>query len=192
MAPTRTRLALVILLSYAAAGTAAAESLSSPHTRRVRTLDAHLHALLEQGLRESPTLRALAARLEQSDVIVYLIADICAPPGIAGRLTFLSATGGVRYVVVRLRSLGSSLQEVAVLAHELQHAVEIADHASIVDAGALAREYLRIGHVNRAMPAGTAFDTRAAIDVGYQVHRELEAAAHKAAHNRDVEAFDNE
>jgi hypothetical protein len=187
MALTRARLGLVIVLSYAAPNGAAAEPATF-HLQRIRTPEARLHALVERGLRESPTFRALAARLEQSDVIVYLIADICAPPGIAGRLTFLSATGGVRYVLVRLRPLGSSLLEVAVLAHELQHAGEIADHASIVDADALAREYLRIGHVNRAMPAGTAFDTRAAIDVGYQVLRELEAAARDV----EIEAFDNE
>jgi len=187
MALTRARLGLVIVLSYAAANGAAAEPATF-HLQRIRTTGARLHALIERGLRDSPTFRALAARLEQSDVIAYLIADMCAPPGIAARLTFLSASGGVRYVVVRLRPLGSPLQEVAVLAHELQHAVEIADHASIVDADTLAREYLRIGHLNRAMPAGTAFDTRAAIAAGYQVLRELEAAAHDV----EVEALDNE
>ena len=36
---------------------------------------------------------------------------------------------------------------------------------------------MRIGHVNPAMPPGTAFDTRAAIDVGHQVHRELAKVA---------------
>ncbi len=172
MALTHIRLALVMVLSCTSAAAAAAETLPV-HARRIRTIESRLRALVERGLRESPTFRALAARLEQSDVIVYVIADVCPPPGIAGRLTFLSATGGVRYVAVRLRRLGSPLLEVAVLAHELQHAVEIADHASIVDQQALAREYLRIGHVNTSMPPGTAFDTRAAVAVGYDVYREL-------------------
>jgi hypothetical protein len=173
MALTRTRLALVILLSYAAAGTVAAESMPSPHTRRLRTLDAHVQALVEQGLRESPTFRALAARLERSDVIVYLFPDVSPPTGVAGRLTFLSATGGVRYVAVRLRALGSSVREVAMLAHELQHAVEIAERSSIIDAETLVREYQRIGHPSPSMPQGSAFDTHAAIDAGYRVYREL-------------------
>ena len=169
----RIRLALVILLSYAAVSTAMAEPMSPPHTRRIRTLDAHLHALLDQGLRKSRTFRALAARLERSDVIVYLLPDVSPPAGIAGRLTFLSASGGVRYVAVRLRPLGSSVREVAMLAHELQHAVEIAERVSIVDNETLTREYLLIGYANRSMSQGTAFDTQAAIDAGYQVYREL-------------------
>jgi hypothetical protein len=162
-----------MLLSCAAVGPATAEPLSSSHTRRVRTLDSHLRALVEQGLRESPTFRALVARLEQSDVIVYLFPDVSPPTGVAGRLTFLSATGGVRYVAVRLRPLGSSVREVAMLAHELQHAVEIAERSSIVDDESLKREYLRIGHPRPWILQGTAFDTRAAIDAGHQVYREV-------------------
>jgi hypothetical protein len=174
MALARTGLALVTLLLYGTVATTAADPLPlrSTHTRRIRTLDAHLHGLLEQGVRESPTFRALAARVEQSDVIVYLVPDVSPPSGVAGRLTFLSATGGVRYVAVRLRPLGSSVREVAMLAHELQHAVEIAENASIVDDETLARQYLRIG-LAKPVPRATAFDTRAAIDAGYQVHREL-------------------
>lgn len=173
MARTRIRLALVILLSYAVADMATAESLSSPDMRRLRTLDVHVYTLVEQGLRESPTFRALVERLERSDVIVYLLPDVSPPTGIAGRLTFLSATGGVRYVAVRLRPLGSAVREVAMLAHELQHAVEIAERSSIVDEETLLREYLRIGHPNPSVGQGSAFDTRAAIDVGHQVYREM-------------------
>jgi hypothetical protein len=173
MALTGARFVLVILLLYAGAGAAVAESLSSPHTRRIRTFDAHLHALVEQGLRESQTFRVLAGRIEQSDVIVYLLPDISPPTGVAGRLTFLSASGSVRYVAVRLRPLGSTVRELAMLAHELQHAVEIAERPSIVDQQTLAREYLRFGHVNPSMPQGTAFDTRDAVEAGYRVYREL-------------------
>jgi hypothetical protein len=59
------------------------------------------------------------------------------------------------------------------LAHELQHAVEIAERATIVDEESLTREYLRMGHANRSQSQGTTFDTQAAIDAGYQVYREL-------------------
>lgn len=145
--------------------------------RRIRSLEARLQALVERGMHSSPTFRRLAARVERSDVIVYLLSGLCLPPRVDGRLTFLSAAGGVRYVVVHLRPLASPLGEVAVLAHELQHAVEIAERPAIVDERSLAREYLQFGHTSRLMPRGTAFDTRAAIDVGVQVGREVRGIA---------------
>lgn len=148
------------------------EVAADPHSR-IRPLDTRLLALVERGMRTSPTFRALAARLEQSDVVVYLESDAWGPPRIAGRLTFVSAAGGRRYVVVRLRPLPSTLDEVALLAHELQHAVEIAERPSIVDTASMEREYRQIGHVNRWVSSGLAFDTRAASDAGSQVAREL-------------------
>jgi len=181
MAPSRARLGLLVLVLLVSARAALADA-TVPALQRIRTFETRLRLRVEDGMRRSATFRALALRLEQSDLIVYLMYDVCTPPHIAGRLTFLSATGGVRYVVVRLRPLGSLTHEIAVLGHELQHAVEIAEHATIVDEQSLARAYMRIGHVNPSMPQGIGFDTRAAIDVGYQVRRELGAAG------RDVDA----
>jgi hypothetical protein len=175
MALTHARLGLLVLLSLIPVREAAADLHS-----RIRPLDARLLALVERGMRTSPTFRALAARLEQSDVVVYLESDVSGPPRIAGRLTFVSAAGGRRYVVVRLRPLPSTLDEVALLAHELQHAVEIAERPSIVDTASMEREYRRIGHVNRWVSSGLAFDTRAASDAGSQVARELRGIAVEA------------
>ena len=46
------------------------------------------------------------------------------------------------------------------MAHELQHAVEIAETPAIVDGESLVREYKRIGYVNTLSPLpGVAFDT---------------------------------
>jgi len=129
MALTRARLVLVVLLLLVFTRLTFADP-TSPRLQRIRSFEARLHALVQQGMRGSPTFRALTTRLEQSDLIVYLLYDVCAPPHLAGRLTFLSATGGVRYVAVRLRPLGPAIQAIAVLAHELQHAVEIAEHAA--------------------------------------------------------------
>jgi hypothetical protein len=68
----------------------------------------------------------------------------------------------------------SRVQQIAILAHELQHAVEIADTPAIVDGESLVREYHRIGYVNAASALpGIAFDTRAAVHAGQQVLKEL-------------------
>jgi len=65
-------------------------------------------------------------------------------------------------------------RNISTLAHELQHAVEIADRPAIVDEGTFARVYAQIGHATRPSPgARHGFDTVAAISIGHRVWREL-------------------
>ena len=149
----------------------AAESISDSPRRPIRSTDRRLRMLLDQGLRISPTLRALVARLQASDVVVYLRCDGIAGPD--GRLTFVASAGGYRYVVVRMAHFPRA-QQIAIMAHELRHAVEIADTPAIVDGPSLVREYQRIGYLNQTSPLpGVAFDTAAAVDAGKQVLKEM-------------------
>ena len=150
----------------------AAESISEgPRRPSIRSTDRRLRSLLEHGLRMSPTLRALVARLHASDVVVYLQCD--GPSGPDGRLTFLTTAAGYRYVVVRMARLARA-QQIAMMAHELQHAVEIAETPAIVDGPSLVREYRRMGYENPASQLpGVSFDTHAAMRAGEQVLREL-------------------
>jgi hypothetical protein len=46
-----------------------------------------------------------------------------------GVLTFVGHAGGYRFVRIGLRINGSPASAIALLAHELQHAVEVADEA---------------------------------------------------------------
>jgi hypothetical protein len=138
----------------------------------VRTTDRRLARLLRQGVRDSPTFRTLVARLVRSDVVVYLQCLGYVNGG--GRLTFVGTGGGHRYVLVRLGRVPSTGQQIALLGHELQHAVEIADAPEIVDAASMAHQYRRFGHVNQVTLVTTEYDTRAAVETGYQVLRELQ------------------
>jgi hypothetical protein len=174
------RLAAVALLSLVPAFASASELDLSPH-RRFRPAEPRLQELLALGMQISPTFRALVGRVARSDVIVYVVSDETTPRGIDGQLTFLSAAGGVRYVVVRLRPLASRLDEVALLAHELQHAVEIADTPAIVDASSMQQEYSRIGRAGRPVREAITFDTRAAVETGIQVAREVRGIVVDAA-----------
>ena len=94
---------------------------------------------------------------------------------VSGRLNFMVSAGGVRYLVIRLKPAPRSAT-IAMLAHELQHAAEIADTPSIVDSESLGREYERIGYRSRAAHGGLAFDTRAAVETGRRVAEELTSA----------------
>ena len=165
-------LTLLCLLVATPSLSIAAESIpESPRRPPIRSTDRRLRSLLEEGLRLSPTLRTLVARLRTSDVVVYLQCD--GPAGPDGRLTFLSSVGGYRYVVVRMARF-PRMQQIAMMAHELQHVVEIAETPAIVDGQSLVREYRRIGYENpRSQLPGVSFDTQAAVKAGEQVLKEL-------------------
>jgi hypothetical protein len=161
----------VLLFLVSLAAPAAGGGIDDPP--RLRIVDRQLRALLEAGVARSPSLRALVERLASSDVVVYLR---CAalPPHLDGRLTFVSAVGGFRYVLVHIAAERSALRKIAALGHELQHAVEIAAHPEIVDHRSLARAYAAFGFERRAeYYAATAFDTLAAMAAGEQVRREI-------------------
>jgi len=141
---------------------------------RIRTTDDRLRRLLDVGMRGSQTFRALVHRLLASDVVVYLLCNGTKTTGVDGRLTFLSSAGGLRYVVVQLARLQPRERQIAIMAHELQHAVEVASAPDVIDASSLAREYRRIGYISGdAMSLKMTFDTNAANEAGVAVLREL-------------------
>ena len=142
----------------------------------LRALDHRLGDLVEQGLARSPTLRALQAHLQQSQVIIYLEWSSRLPANLVGRTRIMGAGGGYRYLSVQLDDRLSKLDELAVLGHELQHAVEIADDPGVVDEASLAGLYRRIGSEASSGMASLWFETQEAIDAGRRVHSELAGA----------------
>jgi hypothetical protein len=171
MTPTRA-LAVLLLLSLAATPARADDDdpADPPH---VRVTDRRLRVLFEEGKGSSPTFQALVSRLEESDVVVYVEEDRSSTDGFEGRLSFLSVVGGTRYLLIRLVPLASPIQQLAMMAHELQHAVEVADNPDVVDEASLFREYMRIGYLNGVTSTGLAVDTRAAIETAALVAQEL-------------------
>ena len=83
---------------------------------------------------------------------------------------FLTAAGGVRYLHVQVTSDLGIDQLVAIAAHELQHAVEVAAHPEVVDAGSLAALYQRIGIPGIVK---NRYDTLGAQSTGRRVRAEL-------------------
>ena len=158
------------LLVYVASLAAGQEPRDGGH---VRTMDARLRDEINEGLARSSVFRDLVARLDASDVIVYVETECPMSPRLFGHLRFMAAGGGRRYVSVRVACMLNDAERIAALAHEFTHAVEIADAPSVVDASSLAALYRRIGFASRGVAAGTGFESRAAIDGGHRVWAEL-------------------
>jgi hypothetical protein len=151
-------------------------------TAALGTWDPHVRAtapgaqrLVDEGAQRSAIVRALIDRLEASDVVVYVSEDDAIADGVAGQLTFVSAVGGRRYVRVRIRHQDSRDSQVAILGHELQHAVEIAGAPEVIDQPSMATFYTREG-TDHSYGKRERFDTQAAIDCGRDVLSELSGA----------------
>ncbi len=138
---------------------------------RLRPQSPRVATWIANGLTRSPTLRALAERAERGDVIVYLEIAHDLDPALYACVSWLAAAPGARYVRVSLQPHLAPDQAISMLAHELQHVVEIIDHKEVTSSDTLAALYLRIGH--RSGRAGLSWDTRAALHAGDSARLEV-------------------
>jgi hypothetical protein len=150
-------------------------ALAAPPHVRAEAPDMRL--LAQELSDQSPTARALIARLERSNVIVYIRFRAFASLDLDGRVGLLSSVGGRRYLVIELACARPRIVQLVTLAHELHHSVEIADAPAIVDTKTLSEHYARIGIRTRYGPTSEIFETFGAQDTGTQVRRELLGAA---------------
>jgi hypothetical protein len=139
--------------------------------RRIRVLPSCVRTLVVDAAVLSSTIRTLVARIERSDLIVYVNCTPFKNSVLAGRLIFMTTALGHRLVMIEIRSPEQWHTQMATVAHELQHAVEIANAPSIRSRAALARHYRRTGITVATNPY--VFDTEAARQAGLRVQREL-------------------
>src|SRR5262245_22032521 len=123
-----------------------------------------LRSLTNQAAARSPIVRALIDRLDHSSVIVYLRHRVFGPVTVDGQIGLLSASSTHRFLVIELACDRSELTQMATLAHELQHALEIAGEPSVVDIPTLVRFYTRVGSALQPMGVTMTFETQAAAD----------------------------
>ena len=99
-----------------------ADLLESPF-RHVRTTSPRLQRLLEQGVDKSPTFASLLARLNASDVIVYIEQTDNLPKTLDGRLLLLPLANQQRYLRIQINRNGTSNELISLMGHELRHAI---------------------------------------------------------------------
>jgi hypothetical protein len=143
--------------------------LTSP-TRHVRATDGHVQRLLAIGLARSQTFRTLMLAVEASDVIVYIQPVGVLSNDLAGQILLLPGPGPQRYLRIQVTIGGTVTDRIALIGHELRHALEIADAGNVHDEESLAALYQRIGHRG---PRANLFDTEAARVTGLRVRHEL-------------------
>lgn len=164
---------VVALVALIAPVTAAAQ----PIDPRDPAIGAHVRGatplarqLIERGRQRSPTFAALVAALDRSDVIVYVEITDQLAFGLEGRLALATTAGPLRYLRAQVISGLGADETIAVAAHELQHALEVAADPRVRDGDGFALLYARIGmHGVRA----DRYDTLEAQRMGRRVRNEL-------------------
>ena len=137
---------------------------------RIRPLDLISSLAVERGGQQSARFRTLVGELESSDVIVHIVATPSMPLGVVGTMRFVARLGDTRYIRIDLAATAPPDVRVATLAHELQHACEVARS----DAGshaAVRSLYRTIGH--EVPGSRDAYETAGAQQIGAEVWTEL-------------------
>jgi hypothetical protein len=143
-------------------------ALDSP-TRHVRSVDRSIAKLLARGYRHSPTFAGLISQLQESDVFVYIEEVPRLPAGLEGRMMMLPRAHEHRYVRIQIALRGAPEDSIAIIGHELQHALEIAGAPDVGDQDTMTRLYERIG----VRGGDHVYDTIAAQEMGRTVRKEL-------------------
>ena len=138
----------------------------------VRTADSTILALIDAGVSGSATFRGLIATLNESDVIVYIAPNL-SRPALGGFLAHsIVAQGQHRYLRLAVDIAGAKRRLVSLLAHELQHAVEVAQAPDARDTQSLERLFSRLT-IAFGCAGSNCFETQAAMNVQGIVEQEL-------------------
>ncbi len=130
---------------------------------------------MDAGLARSATFRRLVETLGQSDVIVYVEPKLTRQ-ALGGYLSHNIVTAsGYRYLHVAIDVHGADGRLVPLLAHELQHAVEVSRDPDARDADGLERLFSRLA-IMFGCAGSTCSETQAAKDVEATVRTEMKTA----------------
>ena len=161
------RTAVALGIALAIADTVGAEPLSSVGSR-VRSSSPAIVAAIATATEQSPTFRALIDAINASDGIVYLEEDRCGH-GVRACLAALTLAGANRVLRIHVGKYPSALSLMAVIGHELRHAIEVLSNRDIKSTVSMQQFYLRQG----SRRLGGAIETNAAIAAGESVRAEL-------------------
>jgi hypothetical protein len=161
---------------------ASASSVSAATTARVRSSNTELQALLREGADRSATFSTLVDLVEHSNGIVYIEFGYCAFGHLnACVLPLIASPHGDRYLRVLVtpdKNRRSHDQLLALIAHELRHALEVFDAPEVVDVETMNALYRRIGTPETGGSSG--YETSAARAAGDRALSELLAAGKHA------------
>ncbi|MCU1383505.1 MAG: hypothetical protein JWL71_2202 [Acidobacteria bacterium] len=160
---------LAVLAGLALLACATPVQAQPPHVRG----DAGMQRLIAEAARRSPAIQEWIDHLQELDVTVYVRSRLFVNLELEGRVALLARTGSHRYLVIELACGRSELNQMVTLAHELFHAIEIAEEPAAISADTVADLYSRIGRQTGNDNGRRTFETEAAAAAGVRARRQL-------------------
>jgi hypothetical protein len=149
----------------------------------VRGTEAWIDTLVAKGIAESPTFNCLVATLDESDVIVHIQRIVARAGGIRrGALRGLLSNhirthGNFRYLRIGVTRQGNEPSLIGTIAHELQHAIEVARVPEVLTPEDVENLFTRLSGGLTCGGVGDCVETGEALDVQRAVMDELTQTA---------------
>jgi hypothetical protein len=160
--------ACLIVTCLSASAAAQQQQPTPPIARQVRSSTRWGLDLIEEGRQNSASFRLLVDALHDTDIVVYVqpAQDL---PGVTEAVTeFVAASGPARYLRIWMGVRTTRKRLIALLGHELQHALEIGRAREVVDITTLQAFYRKNG--DRSVDG---YDSEAARRIGDAILLEL-------------------
>src|SRR4029077_4039306 len=149
----------------------------------VRSTNTDVTALIQEGSTRSRSFQRLLDRVSEANGIVYVEFGHCAFGHLNGcLLPFVVPTTGGRYLRIVVTPDTTRVDHdglIALVAHELQHALEVLAHPEVVDLESMLAMYRRIG---RPLSGRSGYETSEAHTVQDGVASELRAGRARRPH----------
>jgi hypothetical protein len=150
----------------------AADPATAADFTHVRSDDASIRALLRDGYERSATFKTLVDDIESRPGIVYIAQAVKLSRGMEGALLHaVAGSPAMPFLRVLIKTNLAPDYAIAVLAHELQHVVEVLRAGPPKDAAAIAALFAVLDH----QTADSKFETEDARAIASLVRGELRA-----------------
>lgn len=148
----------------------------APPLVRVKPVDTEMRRLVTDGYQRSATFRALIAEIHQTNVIVAIQFGLCANGRVRSCVTNVDGDERQRHVRIKVNTRTTDDRLIATVAHELQHALEIAREPQVWNAQQALALYRRIGIGKCREGLSERCETQAALEIERSVNDELAQA----------------
>jgi hypothetical protein len=166
----------VLLLAGAASAEARGPNSGDPH---VRPADSSANVLVASAVERSAIVRDLATQLKATDVIAYVRVVPRAEGDRASSIHFQGRSSVSRFMVILVDQALPLERQIALVGHELQHAVDMAGATWITDQARMGQYFSLIGWKLPSPERG--FETVSAMQTERNVTKEMSATAVVAA-----------
>jgi hypothetical protein len=172
----RLRIAVGLLVMVTGAAQTTLAASDERLITRVKGLGDEFTSLIREGDRRSQTFSAMVDEIQASNAVVMIQFGLCAKGQFRSCVSHVGATGGTRTIRILINPKLTMDRVIAMIAHELQHAVEII-RSGAANQDEVMTLYRRIAIGECAKGRSDRCETEAALAVERRVLDELDRSS---------------